>query len=148
MISFVLHYDRLLRKWTNLNPEKETYLRMKLWWACNDLIRSNISAHIFKVIRGEMSAGAYIRQWLFNRKAGRAFDKVAELFAENLRKLAMLNSQGDETDALLQAEIYRQLGDFDEAKRIARSIESKAFHSELIVNQIKNRNSRVFLIAG
>jgi hypothetical protein len=148
MISFVLHYDRLLRKWTNLNPEKETYLRMRLWWACNDLIRSNISAHIFKVIRGEMSAGAYIRQWLFNRKAERAFDKVADLFTENLRKLAMLNCQGEDTDALLQAEIYRQLGNFDEAKRVAKSVSSNTFHAELLDYQIKKRNSRVFLIAG
>ncbi len=148
MLSLVFHYDRLLKKWTNLSAENEKYLRMRLWWACNDLIRNNLSTRIWKVFHGEMSAGAWLRQWFFNRKAGRAFDKAAELFAENLRKLALLNSQSDEPDGLLQAEIFRQLGNFDKAKNLAKSFVCKSFHSEMLEYQIRKRNSRVFMIAG
>lgn len=68
-----------------LTPEKERYLRIRAWWAANDRYRVPL-------------------------------EQVSnEQQPDNLRKLATLLDEKEPNDRLMKAEIYRELGMFDES---------------------------------
>ncbi len=68
--------------------EKETYIRMRLWWVGNDKIR-----------RGEAS-------------------ELSSDHIENLRCLETLLSEDDDNQKVMKVEVLRELGKFDAALRL------------------------------
>lgn len=65
-------------------PEKERYIRMRLWWRGNDPIRRGKKTHL------------------------------SEEHLENLRRFEAILSEEDENQRLMKAEVLRQLSRFDD----------------------------------
>ena len=80
-----------------LEPDKEMYVRMRAWWACND----------------------HRRPGLFRRRRGRRNRRERRPLSDseiaNLRELADLLDESDDRQRVLKAEARRELGLFDEA---------------------------------
>jgi len=81
-------YMRLLKERTH-NPEKEIYLRLRAWWAGNDARRET------------------------DQKMPLSEEEIG-----NLQAVSDLLDEQDPNDRLMKAEIMRELGRFDEAKRL------------------------------
>lgn len=81
-------------------PDREKYLRTRLWWALNDLIRQRDHVDVF-----------------LHHK---------ELFYNNLQAIdVLLQSSHDGADQLIRAEIAREAGDFDKCLELLSNISEK-----------------------
>ena len=70
------------------NDEKRRYLRMRIWWCGNDAIREG------------------------------AGESLSEEHLDNLQEFAKLLSEDEADGRLMKAEVYRELGMFEESKRL------------------------------
>ena len=70
-------------------------------------------------------------------------DKI--LFVDNAKKLIHLLKQIDSKDLFLLAELYRNIGDFEEASRILNQLPD-SYKKELLLKEIEKRNSDVIII--
>jgi len=134
-------YKGLLDDGFHDSDEKEAYLRTRLWWAVNDLLR-------------------YRRRWMppfrprlileairHNRMNRRLFMSYRQLMQKNLERLMFLYIKGGDADPLYLANMYREKGDFAKAAGIiAKSDSKKDVFFRLLVKRIRRRDSMVFEI--
>ena len=70
-------------------------------------------------------------------------DKI--LFVDNAKKLIHLLKQIDSKDLFLLAELYRNIGDFEEASRILNQLPDSN-KKELLLKEIEKKNCDVIII--
>ena len=83
------------------------------------------------------------------------FEKCREYFNENLRNLINLyklrytpDDEEYESVNLDIIEIYRQLGEFDEAKKLLEQITRRTHFISTIERKVDERDDLVFLVSG
>ena len=98
----------------------ERYIRMKIWWSYNDYFR--------------------------NGNQNEITPEVKELYTENLIVLLKILDEADDNDILMKAEIFRQLGWFDESRELLNRMinNSLAGVKEKILVEICRQNDQVF----
>jgi hypothetical protein len=98
----------------------ERYIRMKIWWSYNDYFRNGHQSEITL--------------------------EMQKLNTENLIALIKILDEAVDNDLLMKAEIFRQLGWFDESRQllIRMSNDDLAWVKEKILIEISNRNDQVF----
>lgn len=91
-------------------PEKEAHLRIKLWQVINHIMRNYNSQGIFSKIKQKFFETAEFKE------AQNQYNAFSSLKQNNLiRLINLLKLDKDNTDYILFAEIYRELGDFGKA---------------------------------
>jgi hypothetical protein len=104
------------------NTEKEIFLRIKLWHAINHLIRKYDSHGFFKIIKQKFFETADSKDSL------KHYNSTTTLKLNNLIRLANLLKldMNENSDYLLFAEIYRELGDFSKAMIFCHKAETSS----------------------
>jgi hypothetical protein len=99
---------------------EERFLRMNMWWSFNDYYRNGNENEITPVMQN--------------------------LNTENLILLSTLLNESDENDLLMKAEVFRNLGRFEESRQLLDKVESPDLIEvkEKLLAEINNKNYRVF----
>ncbi len=157
-------YLQLLKDGLGNTRERESYLRLRLLWAINDIRResSQYLSLIFKI--KSLSNLRILRNALSNETKIRELLKNYEmLYQDNLEKLENLIS---EKPSVLLAEIQRNSGKFQECKSTLKNIrpnenkgqndllqsvlhpeyEKSGFFGETILKAAKSKNSKLLLL--
>lgn len=95
-------YDELLDQSFWKTEDQEKYIRIRAWWSFNNGNRSNQLNELMLIL--------YLND---SEKIEKDFD-LSPKQEDNLNKLLKLLDPNDQNDSIMRAEIYRQLGKFDE----------------------------------
>ena len=106
------YYQDLLDNDFAYDDEKEIYLRTKLWWSINNIIR-NLSTWQSARNLGQLSGIIKHR-----RKSLQLFSKYKPLLDQNLDRMIFLYIKSTEADLLFLANMYREKGDFKKAQDV------------------------------
>ncbi len=98
----------------SLTPEKEEYLRIRLWWKWNDPIR----------------------------EGSESVDRPDE-FTPNLQKLVALLSEDEDDTRLMKAEAFRELGEHEKASELLNQSFPENFMGAVNVIREANENRNV-----
>lgn len=153
-IALKEHYRKALEV-VGGDRDKELYLRRLMWWAYNDLVRNNYQGKLSHLLSGQMSFNV----WRKNRRKlleGRQlFRKYHDEYVENLKALLVLlkgrytpNDEEYEASTLEIIELYREMGEFDEAQKILDTIPRRTHYIANIEKEVKKRHDFVFLVVG
>jgi hypothetical protein len=134
----IIFYKDLLEDDFADNELKETYLRTRLWWSINDLIRHLSGWRNARNLK-------QLRYILKHRKESlRLFKKYEGLSKENLNRLIFLYIKGGEVDLLYLADMYREKSDFNKAMEILLKVDQKGGVYNQMKHKIRRKNCRVF----
>ncbi len=134
----ILFYKDLLENDFADNDMKEIYLRTRLWWSINDLVRHLSRWHHARNLK-------HFRFILKHRKENmKLFKKYEELLKENLNRLIFLYIKKGEVDLLYLADMYREKSDFNKAMEILLKVEQKGGVYNQMKHKIRRKNKRVF----
>ncbi|PLW94864.1 MAG: hypothetical protein C0591_11895 [Marinilabiliales bacterium] len=134
----ILFYKDLLENDFADNDMKEIYLRTRLWWSINDLVRHLSRWHQARNLK-------HLRFILKHRKENmKLFKKYEELLKENLNRLIFLYIKKGEVDLLYLADMYREKSDFNKAMEILLKVEQKGGVYNQMKHKIRRKNKRVF----
>jgi hypothetical protein len=134
----ILFYKELLDRDFADTEQKETYLRTRLWWSINDLVRHLSELYDAKNLRQLRSILKHRRESL------KLYKKYEELTKKNLDRLIFLYIKAGEVDLLYLADMYREKGDFEKAWEISLKVEKKGTIYNQMKHKIRRKNSRVF----
>jgi len=138
------YYSGLIEKGFANTVDREIKLRIEIWHLLNNNYRyGNISAFRF-LIKG-MFRAAEIR--FRERKERKELNRIAKkLFKDNLQKLICIFVPQDDDEKLFLAEMYRELGDFSNVKKVLKQIDklNNSDTYQKIVRETKWRRSKVF----
>lgn len=119
-VDLIKFYEKLLKQGFANNSEKKYYLRIRLWWAINDLLRNQVSFNkIFRELLVEHRIFDFIKNRVQQKKLFKSFNK---LFRENIEQLILLVNPADEDANFLLAEMHREIGQFRKAKRYINKV--------------------------
>ncbi|MBS4058197.1 MAG: hypothetical protein KGZ82_12830 [Bacteroidales bacterium] len=147
-LALIGHYERLLRKWPGLEMDKVFHLRQWLLWAYNDLIRDLFPSDLSSLMKGNLSLMAWVSNLKINHEARKKFIAMQAEYRENLHALIVLTGQHAVIDPLRLIELYREQGDFMQAKTLAGQ---ETRHTHLVAalrKRISRHDSLVFKVAG
>lgn len=153
-LALVNHYKNFLTK-SDYSIDQEIYFRRLMWWAYNDLVRNKYQAGVDRYTSKEMS----FKVWYRNRRkimSGlKLFEELHDDFVDNLSKLVNLlkdryvpDNEEYESTNLDIIEMYRQLGDFDSAKRLLEDTTRRTFFISRIEEKVAEGDDMVFLVTG
>lgn len=153
-MALVKHYENFLTN-ANYNLDQEIYFRRLLWWAFNDFVRDRYQVNIDCYTSKEMS----FKVWYRNRKKILEgiviFRKCQDYFKDNLRNLIELyklrytpDDEEYESVNLDIIEIYRQLGEFENAKALLEQTTRRTHFISKIEEKVDRKDSLVFLVSG
>ena len=100
--------------------EREIFLRVRIWWSVNDLVR-HLST--WRSARNLRMLRAIIKH---RRETLSLFETYRELFDQNLEQLIFLYIKSDDVDLLYLANMYRESGNFSKAREILDKVERKS----------------------
>jgi len=106
--------------------EKETYIRIKIWHLLNDRIRyqtSSVFSNLFEYHKKQTDSA-----------------KIKDLFKNNLLRLAKIYKPNTDESQLLMAEMYRELGDFENASYLLDSMDTKNNSAYQQIYEASKRN--------
>ncbi len=145
--NLIALYDELIRNGFAGTIERKIYLRIRLWWAINDLIRDYSS--LAKQLSGLRSFGdlsRFVRNRISRKKS---FWRQRKLFEENLRDLIKIFIVITEEDTLMLAEMHRELGNSSEALKILNGMEDKSWKAyKMIKSANRLYRRKVMLISA
>ena len=103
------------------NPEEEKYIRIRIWWRFNDRAR--------------------FKKRLFHS------EEEKFMWKENLKELLKLLDQKSINERIMNAEINRNLGNFEICESILESIKSSGYQKfkKGIMNKALKRSSKTFV---
>jgi hypothetical protein len=125
--ELIKYYEKLLNTGFAGNSEKKYFLRIRIWWAINDLIRYR--TNLFGLIRGTRKFNNLWSHFKNRRLQRQSFQSFTPLFINNLRELILLTIPIHEDDYIMLAEMYREIGQFNKARKS--------------LNQVSDQNSSV-----
>lgn len=143
--QFIQFYQKLLKSGFANTDDRKIYLRFRIWWGINDFKRYR------KPLIEELSELGSLRRISafleYRRKSADLFNKHQSLFKENLEKLISIYKPEHEGEQLMLAEMYRELGQMDNAKAILQELkEMKNSSFKKISKAIAKRQKRVIKI--
>ena len=104
------------------NNKELEYLRIRLWWALNDKIRENDNI---------------------------GFDKNEKiLYESNCKILIELLDKNNLNEKIMIAELFRNIGNYNECKKIMKTIKNKDYNwiKDIFENECQKNNSKVILL--
>jgi tetratricopeptide (TPR) repeat protein len=140
-------YDELIRNGFAGSQERRMYLRIRLWWAINDLVRNY--SPLRKQLSGVNSISGLGRFLKEKKNKRKAFKHYRKLFEENLRELIKIYSTITDEDTLMLAEMHRELGNYSAALSLLAGLDHltwKAYRKIRSASRWKRK--KVFLISG
>lgn len=153
-LALVNHYKNFLEK-SDYNKDQEIYFRRLMWWAYNDLIRNKYQTNIERYTSKEMSFKVWYRNRRKIQKGIEMFKEHHADFIDNLSKLVNLlkdrytsDDEEYESTNLDIIEMYRQLGDFDNAQKLLDETTRRTYFISRIEEKVKERDDLVFLVTG
>ena len=120
--------------------EREVFLRVRIWWSVNDLIR-HLST--WRSARSLKDLRAIIDR---RRKVLKLFKTYRDLFDENLERLIFLYIKSDNVDLLHLANMYRESGNFIKAREILNKVERKSGAWRKVKRRVGRKDRIVFLL--
>lgn len=153
-MALVNHYKNFLEK-AEYNIDQEIYFRRLMWWAYNDLIRNRHMINFEKYTSKEMS----FKVWYRNRKkiidGIKIFESHHDDYIDNLSILVELlkdrytpDDEEYESTNLDIIEMYRQLGDFENAENLLKKTTRRTYFISAIEEKVKGKDDLVFLVTG
>ena len=142
-VDLIEYYEKLLKQGFANNNEKKYYLRMRLWWAINNLVRyqSSFFKSFISVVPNR-KLYFFLKNRIQQKKLFRSFDV---LLKNNMEQLIRLVNPADEEANFLLAEMHREIGQFRKAKHFINKVEER---NHVVVKKLKKaiffRKSRVF----
>ena len=118
--------------------EREIFLRIRIWWSVNDLVRHLStwrSARNLRMLRAIMK---------HKRESLSLFESYRELFDQNLERLIFLYIKGDDADLLYLANMYRESGNFSKAREILNKVERKSGAWRKVKRKVGKKDRKVF----
>lgn len=126
-----------------------------MWWAYNDLVRNKYQTNIERYTSKEMS----FKVWRKNRKkilnGLELFKEHHADFMDNLNALVNLlkdrytpDDEEYESTNLDIIEMYRQLGDFENARRLLDETKRRTYFISRIEEKVEEKDELVFLVTG
>jgi hypothetical protein len=114
--------------------EKEIIIRIKLWHTINHIIRKNESKGLFKKIKQRFLETSDFKE------SQKLYNSYFSLKLNNLIRLSNLLKQdkNENTNYLLFAEIYRELGDFSKAMIFCHKAETSSKIDSNRIMQLKH----------
>lgn len=124
-------YEILLKQGFAYSNEKKYYLRIRLWWSMNDLIRNKVS--FLRLFKELFHRKRFCHLYMANRDQKKVFRSHDGLFADNLLQLIKLTDTETKEDYLMLSEMYRELGQFGKAKKTIKmiNVDNRAFVKKL-----------------
>ena len=136
----IAFYKDLLDNGFADTDEREVFLRVRIWWSVNDLVRhlsSWRSARNLKMLR------AIIKH---RREMLSLFNTYRKLFDQNLERLIFLYIKSDDVDLLYLANMYRESGNFSKAREILDKVERKSSSWRKLKKKVGKKDGLVFNI--
>jgi len=116
----IAFYKDLLDEGFADTDEREIFLRVRIWWSVNDLVR-HLST--WRSARNLRMLRAIIKH---KHEASSLFETYRELFDQNLERLIFLYIKGEDVDLLYLTNMYRESGNFSKAREILNKVERKS----------------------
>ena len=121
--ELIRFYVDLLKEGFANTTDRKIYLRLRIWWGINDFVRYR--EPIWKLLP-QFTNLKRAKFLLANRRKSRLiFTEFKPLFRENLEKLIVIFKPEHEGEQIMLAEMYRELGDMDKAKKALKGVEIK-----------------------
>ena len=153
-LALVEHYKQYLQAIGN-DRDKELYIRRLMWWAYNDLVRNNYQMHLPYLLSGKMSFNVWRKNRIKQIKGRLMFRKLHDEYLENMKALLVLlkgrytpDDEEYEASILEIIELYREMGEYDEAQKILNTIPRRTHYIANIEKEVKKKHDFVFLVAG
>lgn len=142
-VETISFYEKILNQGFANNNEKKYFLRMRLWWAINDLIRNRVPFNkLFRELVLEQRFFDFVKNRVYQKKLFRSYER---LFKENIEQLISLVNLADEDANFLLAEMHREIGQFRKARHFIKKVEDR---NHVVVKKMKKaiffRKRRVF----
>ncbi|MBK9292263.1 MAG: hypothetical protein IPM52_11645 [Bacteroidetes bacterium] len=149
-IALIEHYRQLLQCIRPLNSELEIYLRKKLLWAINNLIRQRSEASISQLLSGKSSFAHWRASRRNQTRQNLAFMGYRQLHISNIQRLIELlrSNEEREQNRLFLCELYREKGNFSKCLEMVRQLKRSTHFLTLIEEKARLHNSFVFKVAG
>ena len=146
-ISALLIEDfiKILENTDNLLPDKEIYIRTKLWHYINDLVR--FSDNFFmQILKNDRKKTTYNKTQYKEYEKTRLENLIR--LAEQLRKVEEVEYEASEISLI---EIERELGHFDKAKLLIENIDPINVHKNKVfikksLELITKKSTKVFIV--
>ena len=117
----VNEYNEAINSEIFTNNKELHFLRIRLWWAFNDRIRQNNDIFLS--------------------------ENDQQIYEKNCLKLLEILDKNDINEKIMCAEIYRNLGSFNECQKIIETLEDKfSWIKELLNIECNNNNKNVIVI--
>lgn len=153
-LALVNHYKHFLEK-SEYTLDQEIYFRRLMWWAYNDLVRNRHQINFECYTSKEMS----FKVWYKNRRkllqGIEFFNQNYNNFINNLSILVnLLKDRYTEDDEEFEStnldiiEMYRQLGDFENAKKLLTETTRRTYFISTIERKVEEEDKLVFLVTG
>lgn len=131
-VDLIKYYEKILKQGFASNNEKKYWLRTRLWWAINDLIRNQVSfLKLFRKLVSERRIFDFIKSKIHQKKL---FHHYNTLFRENIEQLIKLVNPDDEGAYFLLAEMHREIGQFRKARHYINKVEDR---NHVVVKKMK-----------
>ena len=142
-VDLIEFYEKLLKQGFAHTNEKKYYLRMRLWWAINNLVRYQSSIfNIFTQVVSQRKIYSLLKNRIEQR---RLFKSFKGLFRENIEQLILLVNPNDEESNYLLAETNREIGKFKTANTyIKKVVEKNSLSVKKLKRAIFFRKKEVF----
>lgn len=153
-LALVNHYKQFLKVIGN-DKDKEIYIRRLMWWAYNDLVRNNYQMHLRYLLSGKMSFNVWRKNRHKQKEGRRLFKIYHDEYLENMKALLILlkgryTSDDEEYEASILEiiELYREMGEYDEAQKILDTIPRRTHYIANIEKEVRRKHDFVFLVVG
>lgn len=143
--NLIKYYEKLIKTGFAYNNEKRYYLRIRLWWGINDLVRhrSSLISNI-RAIKSFKTLNYYVKS---RNKQRKIFNQFKRLFVENLIQLTLQIDPVTDDDHIMLAEMFRESGNFRKAKKSLKMVnESNGKAVKKIRKKVFFRIKKVFQI--
>jgi len=145
-LKLAQYYSGLLKDKFATTKEKEVYLRNRIWQLLNNKIRNKPNNFFYNLKNFTFK---YPLKNIGRKKKDKLdFDKNIEFFSGNLKRLISIFEAKEDNQKLLMAEMYRELGEFENAEKTIREITELKSEScyKQILRAITKKNRNVFKI--
>ena len=136
----IAFYKDLLDNGFADTDEREVFLRVRIWWSVNDLLRHLSSWRSARNLRMLMAIIKHRRDTLS------LFKTYRELFGQNLERLIFLYIKSTEVEMIYLANMYRELGNFGKATEILGKVDKKNAFWKKIERKVRRKDRIVFLL--
>ncbi len=137
-IKTIEFFHNLLETYLADTDNHEFYIRNRLLWAINDLIRYNTpwwKARTYRMLKAVIAN---------RRKSLKKYNDLAVMMHDNLKRMIFLFIKLEDVDLLFLAELYREHGNFKKAYDILDKVEERGKVWKMVKKRVRKKDRKVF----